>query len=153
MLELGNRTFTTLGLAGAAVIVLGVGAVLAAGLYFAASERVESTYANYADAKRAGAIERGWIPAFVPRSATDIQESHDLDTNRQHLRFGAPTADLEAIVDGMVRLTSSQAKDIEGYAPGAAANLDVYRDTTVTLGAGCVAVDFRNAMAYAWTCQ
>ena len=46
---------------------------------FGCSEQIDETYATYADAERAGAIERGWLPAFVPRSARNLEETHDLD--------------------------------------------------------------------------
>ena len=34
-----------------------------------------------------GAIDRGWIPDFVPTSAFNIFEKHDLDTNEMILKF------------------------------------------------------------------
>ena len=45
------------------------------------------TYATYGDAIAAGAQRRGWLPSFVPATATDIREVHDIDTNTQWLRF------------------------------------------------------------------
>jgi hypothetical protein len=54
------------------------------------SEQMGETYSTYADAQRAGAIERGWIPTFVPLSARDITDSHNLDTNAQTLQFTVP---------------------------------------------------------------
>jgi hypothetical protein len=44
------------------------------------SDQMGETYATYADAQPAGAIERGWVPAFVPSSARNIADSHNLDT-------------------------------------------------------------------------
>jgi hypothetical protein len=41
----------------------------------------ESAYATHADAVADDAILRGWIPPFVPESAREIREIHDLDTN------------------------------------------------------------------------
>jgi hypothetical protein len=38
---------------------------------------VTNTYNTMADARSSGAIERGWIPAFVPAGAQDIREAHD----------------------------------------------------------------------------
>jgi len=49
------------------------------------SEYVEETYPTLAEAKAAGAIERGWLPAWLPTSSKDILESHDLDTNASAL--------------------------------------------------------------------
>ena len=44
-------------------------------------ERPESHYNTYQDAVNDGAVRRGWIPAGFPKSAFDIYEKHDLDTN------------------------------------------------------------------------
>jgi hypothetical protein len=50
-------------------------------------ERPESSYSSFADAKRGGAVDKGWIPAWLPSSATDIREMHDIDTNESMLTF------------------------------------------------------------------
>ena len=56
----------------------------------ACSDEREASYATRDDAERAGAIERGWIPPFVPKSARKISEQHNLDTNAQRLTFVVP---------------------------------------------------------------
>jgi hypothetical protein len=62
-------------------------------------ETVESAYPDHAAAAAAGALGEGrWIPALLPRSATDIREAHDLDTNEVRLRFRFAAADLAAMV-------------------------------------------------------
>ena len=55
------------------------------------------SYASYSDAEADGAVRRGWIPNFVPRLATEIQESHNLDTNEQWQTFRFDIADLPHI--------------------------------------------------------
>ena len=47
---------------------------------------VDASYATLTDAEKEGAIARGWIPAWLPRSASRIDESHNLDTNVSILR-------------------------------------------------------------------
>jgi hypothetical protein len=42
------------------------------------SNRRESFYHSLADAKRDGAIDRGWIPDFLPESSRAIHELHDI---------------------------------------------------------------------------
>ena len=42
-------------------------------------------YPTYEAAVSAGAISRGWIPALVPKSAVEIHEIHNLDTNKSML--------------------------------------------------------------------
>jgi len=68
----------------------------------ACSEQAEEAYPTWAEAQRAGAVERGWVPAFVPRSAREIRDSHDLDSNRQTLFFVARPEDVEPMVEGFL---------------------------------------------------
>jgi hypothetical protein len=64
-------------------------------------EQTDKIYSTYADARRAGAVERGWMPAFVPSSARDITDSHDMDTNQQTLRFTLPASEAGNMVAGL----------------------------------------------------
>jgi hypothetical protein len=43
------------------------------------------------------AIEKGWIPALLPDSAYDIEETHDLDTNQLFGKFSYKEKD-EAVL-------------------------------------------------------
>jgi hypothetical protein len=131
------------------------------------SEMVESSYATYADAERAGAVGRGWVPAFVPRSATAIREAHDLDTNDQWLRFRLPDGDTLGAV-GAVALPLNEARLSTGKPPAivqpwlaelrdpplitARAGIRTYRHPDAGLGARCVALDLSAAEAYVWSC-
>lgn len=54
-------------------------ALLGSYLWVACGEVQENRYANYAEAREAQ--QRGWLPTMLPRSATEIHEWHDLDTN------------------------------------------------------------------------
>lgn len=51
------------------------------------SDYQEYTYKTYADALNAGVIEQGWLPEFVPETATDIHLGYDIDTNDILLTF------------------------------------------------------------------
>ncbi len=44
-------------------------------------------YPTRADAERDGSFDRGWLPADLPADATDIVESHNLDSNQMWVRF------------------------------------------------------------------
>jgi len=91
----------------------------------ACSEQVEETYPTWAEAQRAGAVDRGWVPAFVPSSARQIEDTHDLDSNRQTLRFTAPPSDVSAMVAGLRPVSAengSAAADLlkkHGFSPAA----------------------------------
>ena len=90
----------------------------------ACRERREATYETLLAAQENGAIERGWVPDFLPASAFTIREYHDLDTNeiwgtfrfepaewhslREHLVFLAPESGLA---------TRSPGTDIDWWPP------------------------------------
>lgn len=61
----------------------------------------DDRYADYAAARLAGAVERGWVPSFVPHSAYDIRDIHDQDSNAQTLSFRLPTSQIPEMVRPM----------------------------------------------------
>jgi hypothetical protein len=69
-------------------------------------DNIEESYATWAEAKRAGAVERGWLPRFVPTSARDIHDAHDLDTNGQRLTFNLPPEAVQPMLDSFSLTTS-----------------------------------------------
>lgn len=50
-------------------------------------ETKETHYENIAQADKHGAIKRGWIPAWLPKTAHSLNEAHNIDTNWQVLTF------------------------------------------------------------------
>ncbi len=103
-------------------------------------ETVENAYADYAAAIAADAVGEGrWIPALLPRSATEIAEAHNLDTNEVWLRFRFAAADLASVVaacsplppEGVLRAR----KPLVAWWPAAL--------TENARGAGQTAVEFR----------
>ena len=62
-----------------------------------ANDYVESRYDDLAAARAAGAVASGWIPSFLPSSATAIRETHNLDTNEVWVTFSAA----REVVDGV----------------------------------------------------
>jgi hypothetical protein len=75
---------------------------------------------------RAPAIEtirRGWVPAAIPVSATDIRESHNLDTNAGHGTFVFGASDAQSFKASLVpisgdrpsRARSRKALEMSGY--------------------------------------
>jgi hypothetical protein len=131
------------------------------------SEVVGASYATYADAERAGAVARGWLPSFMPRSATDIREVHDLDTNAQWLRFRVPAGDT-SVATGAAPLPMIEARRSARKPPSAIgrwlpelrdpplvtprASVRAYRHLGPGPGARCIALDTRQNEAYAWSC-
>lgn len=88
------------------ILPLGSGLLVA---ILACSDTHAMSYARYEDAVRDGAISRGWIPAFVPSSATNIREAHDIDTNRSWLRLTVPAGDTSVLI-GASAIALSEAR-------------------------------------------
>lgn len=59
---------------------------------------MENTRSHYASYKElGGAIEAGWLPGYFPRSAIDIQEGHNIDTNRVWASFKYEVSDIPSL--------------------------------------------------------
>lgn len=64
--------------------------VIVAALSVGGCKRLETPESSFPDvqaAVAAGAVERGWVPAFLAPSAKELRERHDLDTNEVWLRY------------------------------------------------------------------
>ena len=74
----------------------------------ACSERFTEYYLTYDEALKKGAIQRGWIPEVIPKTATEIYEQHDLDTNQVWIRFSLPSIEKDKITTGLKKLTHDE---------------------------------------------
>jgi len=81
-------------------------------LFFIGCERMdtmENTYPNFETAMQNRAIGEGrWIPRFLPTSATDIIEKHNLDTNELWLFFHFNTSDLTSMAKSCKQVAQSK---------------------------------------------
>ena len=146
-------------------------ALLSLGLTLGACDETQrATYATYSAAETEGAVRRGWIPEYVPRSATDITEVHDLDLNTQRLRFRAPEADLRAMVAAFVPISLAEARSLAVWSPAlsgdwpaelsvdgdgtrARPSLQFFRAPSGEPSARCLAIDWATGTVYAWSCS
>ena len=67
-----------------ALVVTALLALVVAGC---ARERYASSYDDVIQARQRDAVERGWIPEFLPEGTTDLHEVHD-PRARQHVVMG-----------------------------------------------------------------
>lgn len=59
-----------------------------------------SAYATLKEAREAGVLRQGWLPEFLPASATDIREKHNAEQNTTIARFHFdPEADLKSLLN------------------------------------------------------
>jgi hypothetical protein len=61
------------------------------------TEVVTASYTTMAEARQAGAVDRGWLPSGLPPGAHDIREAHDLDSNRRWGLFNFMETDSDAL--------------------------------------------------------
>lgn len=67
----------------------------------------KSSYKNFEEAQVD--IEHGWIPDILPKSATDIYEEHDLDSNIGYGEFKIPSDEVNSFYS---KLTPTKDLDI-----------------------------------------
>ena len=65
---------------------IGVFTLLAA-LLLSGCDRMDLSFSDYRELAEADAMQSGWFPVWLPESAYDIRESHDIDTNQSMLVF------------------------------------------------------------------
>ena len=54
-------------------------------------------YATLDEARAAGAVDRGWVPAGLPAGSYELREAHSVDTNRRWGLFNFPPGEGEAL--------------------------------------------------------
>ena len=74
-----------------------LGIALSALLSLKYLEKPRSTFASFANMEAAGMIDAGWLPDYLPKSAVNIEERHDLDTNEVWASFAYHPGDVEAV--------------------------------------------------------
>jgi hypothetical protein len=72
---------------------------------------VERYYPSYESANVSGAMKRGWIPGWLPKSARNINEAHSIDTNESLLSFEFQAADWKSIQHRCVGIAHSAVRE------------------------------------------
>lgn len=79
----------------------------------ACADIVEERYGSLDEARRAGAVERGWVPLFVPSAARNLRSVHDLDSNSQRLTFEVPPDAVKPMIDAVAPLSELHGNALE----------------------------------------
>ena len=85
-----------------AVLLFFIGIYMLLNTYF--DDIQINKYDNLQQVKREKAIEKGWVPALLPPSAYDIEETHDIDTNQLFGRFYYKEADEKRVLAHLASL-------------------------------------------------
>lgn len=72
-----------------------------------------SKYSSFQEASQWGAFKSGWLPQALPRSATNIVEVHNVDSNELWVTFRYPKNDIdglikECVLDQKARLPNAE---------------------------------------------
>jgi hypothetical protein len=70
---------------------------LSAGSCAFLDDQMEAYYETREELVADGAVQRGWVPPWLPVSAARIHEVHNLDTNDVWMRFEFDTSELSSI--------------------------------------------------------
>ena len=91
-------------IASSCLVALGVlsVAVISVLVYFYYVHLPMGEFATYGEMERSGQYP-GWNLDFMPRTATEIKEAHDSDSNEQWLTFKATPAEIHVFVRYMQR--------------------------------------------------
>jgi hypothetical protein len=60
-------------------------------------ETVTNSFRNYTEMQSSGIFEKGWLPRYLPKSAKNIKERHDLDSNIVTATFTFDPTDVESV--------------------------------------------------------
>lgn len=66
------------------------------------SDEIENYYSDYNSMKVSDSYKKGWIPDFIPESASDIYEKHNLDNNKVWISFKCNISDLSQVTANIV---------------------------------------------------
>jgi len=109
-------------------------------------ETIESTYEILDEAVAAGAVERGWVPEWLPDAAVNLHEKHNLDSNASILRFSLSLTDFAIPLDCQETTDPPSATITADWWPA-----DLHRThRAFTCADGYLATDEENGFVYLW---
>lgn len=86
----------------------------------ACDDQLGASYASLAEARQAGAIQRGWLPALLPESSRNITETHNIDTNQTWCMFEFAPEDAERLQERVTALDDAAVRGVYVRPPGVA---------------------------------
>jgi hypothetical protein len=94
----------------AVIAVVAIVLLLVAGsLWFLErSENPRSSFATFSEMEAAGLIAAGWLPEFLPRSARQIEETYNIDTNEVSATFTYDVGDVQSVEAACDKVAQSE---------------------------------------------
>ncbi len=75
-------------------------------------ETITNYFANYSEMQSSGIFEKGWLPSYLPKSATAIKENHNLDSNIVNATFVFNPTDVESVKENCKALEETETANI-----------------------------------------
>jgi hypothetical protein len=118
-----------------------------------------SRYSDRTQVVEAGAIAKGWIPEFLPRTATNILEWHNVETDRTRVEFSFDVKTDRDWLDRFFRpVAGSGAKSLKrellrsrGATINEDGNLQFYQHSEMERDQGYLAINNDQGRAQYWT--
>jgi hypothetical protein len=86
----------------------------------ACAEQPHHVYKNGQEALSGDEARDEWVPAWLPRNATDIHLQYDLDTNERWLRFILPTDERPEFLSHLLPMSASEVSSLRIRSPRSA---------------------------------
>ena len=74
-----------------------LGIVLGGFRYMDYLENPKSSFSSIAEMKASGLVDAGWLPGYLPRTASQIEERHNIDTNEVWASFRYAVGDVQSV--------------------------------------------------------
>lgn len=71
------------------------------------AENPSFKFASYGEMERSGMFEAGWLPDYLPRSATKIEGNNNIDTNAVWAKFRYRIGDVESAKEACQKIEES----------------------------------------------
>ncbi len=139
--------------------VLGLAAICGACNWQSHDQVSLSQYTDHTNAVQSGAVAKGWVPEFLPVTATNILEWHNIETDRTRVEFSFDTTvDSDWITNLFTSITNARAKSLRrelmlsrGAAINARGTLHFYELTNNPSEQAYLAIDYQKGRAQYWS--
>lgn len=74
-----------------------LGVVLGGVRYMEYIENPKSSFPSIAEMEASGLVDAGWLPGYLPSSASQIEERHNIDTNEVWASFRYTVGDVKSV--------------------------------------------------------
>ena len=126
-------------------------------LLFGCSDTVRTSYVTFEELQKTNSTAKLWLPEFLPSSAFNIWEEHNIDTNTVTGEFDCKPEDLSKVTMSLERITGQAAVRVHQTAMKISGRIkpavtyDIFGWKADVLGVGYVVVNNATGSVLFWT--